>query len=84
MKGRLLIIILASVLASCSRPSSYEPFVMKEQAEPILRQVPSSVPEYAEASRLLRFLRYFKPISDSTIPSTSLIREFLGGSSFRD
>ncbi len=62
----------------------FELAVMKEQAEPILRQVPSSVPEYAEASRLLRFLRYFKPISDSTIPSTSLIREFLGGSSFRE
>ena len=62
----------------------FELAVMKEQAETILRQVPSSVPEYAEASRLLRFLRYFKPISDSTIPSTSLIREFLGGSSFRE
>ena len=62
----------------------FERAVMKEQAETILRQVPSSVPEYAEASRLLRFLRYFKPISDSTIPSTSLIREFLGGSSFRE
>ena len=62
----------------------FELAVMKEQAEPILKQVPSNVPEFAEASRLLRFLRYFKPISDSTIPSTSLIREFLGGSSFRD
>ena len=62
----------------------FELAVMKEQAEPILKQVPNNVPEYAEASRLLRFLRYFKPISDSTIPSTSLIREFLGGSSFRD
>ena len=62
----------------------FELAVMKEQAEPILRQVPTNVPEFAEASRLLRFLRYFKPISDSTIPSTSLIREFLGGSSFRE
>lgn len=62
----------------------FELAVMKEQAEPILRQVPTNVPEYAEASRLLRFLHYFKPISDSTIPSTSLIREFLGGSSFRE
>ena len=62
----------------------FELAVMKEQAEPILKQVPTNVPEYAEASRLLRFLHYFKPISDSTIPSTSLIREFLGGSSFRD
>ena len=62
----------------------FELAVMKEQAEPILRQVPTNVPEHAEASRLLRFLRYFKAINDSTIPSTSLIREFLGGSSFRD
>ena len=62
----------------------FELAVIKDQAETILRQVPSNVPEFAEASRLLRFLRYFKPVSDSTIPSTSLIREFLGGSSFRD
>ena len=62
----------------------FELAVIKEQAETVLRQVPTNVPEYAEASRLLRFLRYFKPISDNTIPSTSLIREFLGGSSFRE
>ena len=62
----------------------FELAVMKEQAEPLLKQVPTNVPEYAVASRLLRFLRYFKPINDLTIPSTSLIREFLGGSSFRD
>ena len=62
----------------------FELAVIKEQAETVLRQVPTNVPEFAEASRLLRFLRYFKPISDSTIPSTSLIREFLGGSSFRE
>lgn len=62
----------------------FELAVIKEQAEPVLRQVPANVPEFAVANRLLRFLHYFKPISDSTIPSTSLIREFLGGSSFRD
>ena len=62
----------------------FELAVIKEQAETVLRQVPTNVPEFAEASRLLRFLRYFKPISDNTIPSTSLIREFLGGSSFRE
>ncbi len=62
----------------------FELAVIKEQAETVLRQVPTNVPEFAEASRLLRFLRYFKSISDNTIPSTSLIREFLGGSSFRE
>lgn len=62
----------------------FELAVIKEQAEPVLRQVPANVPEFAVANRLLRFLHYFKPISDSTIPSTSLIREFLGGSSFRE
>ncbi|MEG1905219.1 MAG: nucleoside kinase, partial [Bacteroidales bacterium] len=61
----------------------YELAVLKEYAEPILRQVPGSVPEYAEAFRLERFLSYFKPIHESEIPPTSLLREFLGGSSFQ-
>lgn len=61
----------------------YELAVLKEYAEPILRQVPASVPEYAEAYRLQRFLAYFKPIHQSEIPPTSLLREFLGGSSFK-
>lgn len=61
----------------------YELAVLKEYAEPILRQVPASVPEYAEAYRLERFLSYFKPIHESEIPPTSLLREFLGGSSFQ-
>ena len=62
----------------------FELAVIKDQAEAVLKKVPTNVAEYAVASRLLRLLRYFKSISDSTIPSTSLIREFLGGSSFRD
>lgn len=60
----------------------FELGVMKNYAEPILKQVPHDVPEYAEAYRLLKFLSYFEPIPDDQIPSTSLLREFLGGSSF--
>ncbi len=60
----------------------YELAVMKDEAENVLRAVPADVPEYAEAYRLCRFLRYFIPIDSACIPSTSLLREFLGGSSF--
>lgn len=56
--------------------------VIKLQAENVLRQVPNNVPEYAEANRLLRFLAYFDSIDETDIPSTSLLREFVGGSSF--
>ncbi len=62
----------------------YELCVLKEQAEQILRQVPKDCPEYAEAYRLKRFLAYFKPIHTNDIPRTSLLREFLGGSSFEE
>lgn len=61
----------------------FELGVMKEQGEEILRRVPRDVPEYAEAYRLRKFLSYFLPIGISLIPSTSLLREFLGGSSFK-
>jgi uridine kinase len=61
----------------------FEFSVLRSYAEPILRQVPKNCPEYAEAHRLLRFVDYFAPISDPEIPLTSLLREFLGGSSFR-
>lgn len=61
----------------------FELGVMKNYAEPILKNVPRDVPEFAEANRLLTFLNYFEPISERQIPSTSLLREFLGGSSFR-
>lgn len=60
----------------------FELAVMKNFAEPVLKQVPESAPEYAEANRLLKFLSYFKPLEEKDIPSTSLLREFLGGSSF--
>lgn len=61
----------------------FELAVIKEQAEKILDEVPRDIPEYAEAYRLRKFLSYFHPISPEYIPSTSLLREFLGGSSFR-
>ncbi len=61
----------------------YELAVMKEQASTLLHQVPRDTEEYEEAIRLLRFLEYFEPISEKGIPSTSILREFLGGSSFK-
>jgi uridine kinase len=60
----------------------FELAVIKSQAEPLLAQVPENSKEYAEAYRLLKFLRYIRPIPDTQIPPTSLLREFLGGSSF--
>ena len=60
----------------------FELSVIKKYALPVLEQVPSSAPEYAEASRLIKFLNYFEPLDEKDIPSTSLLREFLGGSSF--
>ncbi len=60
----------------------FELSVMKNYALPILQQVPSNTPEYAEATRLMKFLSYFEPLDEKDIPSTSLLREFLGGSSF--
>ena len=56
--------------------------VMRNHAEQILRTVPKNRPEYSEAHRLLKFIRYFTPVSDKEIPATSLLREFVGGSSF--
>lgn len=60
----------------------FELAAIKNQAEAALMQVPENCAEYAEASRLLGFLHYIKPISESQIPPTSLLREFLGGSTF--
>jgi uridine kinase len=60
----------------------FELAVIKSRAEPLLEQVPENCPEYAEAYRLRKFLRYIKPIPEAQIPPTSLLREFLGGSSF--
>jgi uridine kinase len=61
----------------------YELAAIRRHVEPILQQVPKTDPEYAEAYRLLKFLSYFNYITDRELPPTSLLREFLGGSSFR-
>jgi uridine kinase len=56
--------------------------VMRNHAESILATVPHNCHEYTEAHRLLRFLHYFTPVSDKEIPATSMLRQFIGGSSF--
>lgn len=61
----------------------YELSALRKFAEPILREVRQSDPENAEAYRLLRFLNYFNYIPDSELPGTSLLREFLGGGTFK-
>lgn len=61
----------------------YEISVLRSFAEPILREVPDTVPEFGEARRMLKFLDNFIPIPPDEIPPTSLLREFIGGSSFK-
>lgn len=61
----------------------FELSVLKRHAEPILAEVPKYCDEYSEAYRLLNFLAYFEPIPEKEIPPTSMLREFVGGSSFR-
>ena len=60
----------------------FELFVLKKYAVPILEEVPEVEYDFSEARRLLKFLSYFKPISGVEIPPTSILREFLEGSSF--
>ncbi|MBR6310460.1 MAG: nucleoside kinase [Paludibacteraceae bacterium] len=60
----------------------FEFSALKNEVEPVLMEVPKNRDEYAEAYRLLRFLRYITPIANEEIPKTSLLREFIGGSSF--
>ncbi len=60
----------------------FELAVLKRHAEPILQEVPKYCEEYTEAHRLIKFLQYFVPIPEKEIPPTSLLREFVGGSSF--
>ena len=61
----------------------FELAVIKPQAEEVLEQVPEKCEEYAEAYRLRKFLKYFAPLPFRNLPPTSLLREFLGGSSFK-
>ena len=61
----------------------YEIAVLRPFVEPILREVPDTVPEYAEAARMLKFLDNFTVIKPEEIPPTSILREFIGGSSFK-
>nr|WP_315456196.1 nucleoside kinase [uncultured Prevotella sp.] len=61
----------------------FELAVIKTQAEEVLEQVPEKCDEYAEAYRLRKFLKYFAPLPFRNLPPTSLLREFLGGSSFK-
>jgi len=61
----------------------YELGVLKKHAEPVLKEIPPINEEYSEAQRLLKFLSYFKDIPEDEIPPTSILREFLSGSSFK-
>ena len=60
----------------------FELAILKNYLNPILEQVKENRPEYSEAYRLRKFLQYFESIPDTDLPPTSLLREFLGGSSF--
>lgn len=62
----------------------YELAALKPSVEPLLRQVPSNIPEYIEARRLLAFLEWFLPLDITLIPANSIVCEFLGGSSLKD
>ena len=62
----------------------YELSVLKTYVRPLLEQVPQTSRAYSEAHRLSKFMSYFEPVSIDEIPPTSLMREFLGGSSFKD
>ena len=61
----------------------YEIMVLHPKIEPILREVPDTEPEYGEANRLLKFLDNFTPLYTDEIPPTSILREFIGGSTFK-
>jgi len=61
----------------------FELAVLKKHAEPILAEVPKFCDEYTETHRMIKFLNYFVSIPEREIPPTSLLREFVGGSSFR-
>ena len=58
--------------------------MLRPHAEIILSAIPKNCPEYSEAHRLLKFLHFFLPVSGKEIPPTSIMREFVGGSSFKN
>jgi uridine kinase len=62
---------------------AYELAVLKDLAMPLLQKIEASSEAYGEAQRLLTFLKLFKAVSAAEIPPTSILREFIGGSSFR-
>jgi len=62
----------------------YELAALKPLAEPLLRQVQHSTPEYIEARRLLAFLEWFLPLDATLVPGTSIVKEFLGGSTLKN
>jgi uridine kinase len=73
----------ADIMFNSSLP--YELSILRKYAEPLLRKIPPLKPEYAEALRLLKFIGYFDQIDsadEKNIPSTSVLREFIGKSSF--
>lgn len=61
----------------------YEICILRNKVEPILREIPDTEPEFAEARRLLKFFDNFTPLHSDEIPPTSILREFIGGSSFK-
>ena len=61
----------------------YELSVIKQYAEPLLFAISHDTPEYLEAKRLLKFLDYFLGVSGEAVPNNSILREFIGGSSFK-
>jgi len=62
----------------------YELSVLKPYAQPLLEQIQAKNHEHIEAKRLLKFLTYFRPVSSEEVPSNSILREFIGGSWFKD
>ncbi len=61
----------------------YELGVLKEMVMPLLEEIQQEQPEYAEARRLIDMLKYFEPIPTEYVPTNSLLKEFLGGGSFK-
>jgi uridine kinase len=71
----------SDVIFNSSLP--YEVLVLKQHALPVLQAVPRENPIYSEAARLLKFMSYFRDIKPDIVPRHSLLREFIGGSSFK-